>query len=105
MFSPKPNIPYKFVFQDIKNNLVESHMIITFSEENNIYLVEQCFGFTPYECYDTNNYRFVCYMDNTIVLNSCIILNAFVLDSEAQDKINSFDISKIYLEDELIWSL
>ena len=96
MFSPKPNIPYKFVFQEINNNLsVESNIIITFTKENSIYLVERCFGFTPYECYDDHDCRYVCYccyMDNTIVLNSCITLN-------------SLDISKIYLEEELIWSL
>jgi len=107
MFSPEPDIPYKLVFQEIKNNVfVESHIIVTFTEENNIYQVERCFGFKPYESYDEHDYRYVCYCcytDNTIVLNSCITLSSFVTLNDA--KIISFDITKIYLEDEIIWSL
>jgi hypothetical protein len=106
MFSPKPNVPYKFVFQEIKNNVpVESSMIIIFTEKNNIYPAESCFGFTPYECFDKHDfYRYVCYVcymdDNSIVLNG---------------KLNSFDITKIYLvndnltndnlEDEIVYSI
>ena len=108
MFSPKPNVPYKLVFQEIQNNTaLESDMIITFTEENNIYPLERCFGFTPYEGYDKFNYRFicyVCYMDDSVVLNSCDALKV-LLDSEAygnDNKINSFQISKIYLEDDIL---
>jgi len=101
-FSPKPNVPYKLLFQEINNN--KSQMIITFTEKNNIYPVERCFGFKPYEGYDEYNSRFVCYfcyMDNSIVLHSCIPLVTLNCDS----KVDSFDIKKIYLEDELIWSV
>jgi len=103
MFSPKPNIPYKLV----SNNNVESY--ITFTEENNIYPVERCFGFTPYEGHDEDGYRFVCYVcyiNNYVVLHSCVSLK-FLLNSEADaiGKINSFDITQIYLEDELIFTI
>ena len=101
-FSPKPNVPYKLLFQEMNNNIVvESQMIITFTEKNNIYPVERCFGFKPYEGYDETNSRFVCYfcyMDNSVVLHSCIPLVTLYYG-----KINSFDIKQIYLEDELIW--
>jgi hypothetical protein len=98
-FSPKPNVPYKLLFQEMNNN--KSQMIITFTEENNIYPVERCFGFKPYEGYDESNSRFVCYfcyIDNSVVLHSCIPLVTLYYG-----KINSFDIKQIYLEDELIW--
>jgi hypothetical protein len=100
-FSPKPTVPYKLLFQEMNNNITQ--MIITFTEVNNIYPVERCFGFTPYEGYDENNSRFVCYycyLDNFVVLHSCIPLVTL-----HYGKINSFDIKKIYLEDELIWSV
>ena len=103
-FSPRPNVPYKLLFQETNNNIVvESQIIITFTEENNIYPVERCFGFTPYEGYDENNSRFVCYycyLDNFVVLHSCIPLVTL-----HYGKINSFIIKQIYLEDELIWSV
>lgn len=102
-FSPKPNIPYKLLFQEMNNNIVvETQMSITFTEKNNIYQVERCFGFKPHEGYDEYGSRFVCfvcYMDNSIVLHSCVPL--VTLHSA---KINIFNIIKIYLEDELIWS-
>ncbi len=66
-------------------------MIITFTEKNNIYPVERCFGFKPYEGYDETNSRFVCYfcyMDNSVVLHSCIPLVTLNCDS----KVDSFDI-------------
>jgi hypothetical protein len=100
LFSPKPNVPYKLLFQEINN---KSEMIITFTEKNNIYPVECCFGFKPYEGYDEYGSRFVCYfcyMDNSVVLHSCIPLVTLYYG-----KINSFDIKQIYLEDELIWSV
>ena len=101
-FFPKPTFPYKLLFQEMNNNIVvESQMIITFTEENNIYPVERCFGFKPYEGYDESNSRFVCYfcyIDNSVVLHSCIPLVTLYYG-----KINSFDIKQIYLEDELIW--
>jgi hypothetical protein len=93
MFSPKPNIPYKLVFD------LESIMI-TFTEENNIYPVERCFGFTPYEGYDEDGYRFVCYvcyMDNYVVLHSCVSLKFLNSEADATGEINSFEITKIYL--------
>lgn len=92
MFSPKPNVPYKLLFQEMNNIVVESQMIITFTEENNIYQVERCFCFKPYEGYDEYDSRFVCYvcyMDNYVVLNSCIPLVTL-----NYGKINSFDIKK-----------
>jgi hypothetical protein len=101
-FSPKPNVPYKLLFQEMNNNI--SQMIITFTEKNNIYPVERCFGFKPYEGYDEYGSRFVCYfcyMDNSVVLHSCIPLVTLNCGS----KVDSFDIKKIYLEDELIWSV
>ena len=101
LFSPKPNVPYKLLFQEINN---KSQMIITFTEKNNIYPVECCFGFKPYEGYDEYGSRFVCYfcyMDNSVVLHSCIPLVTLNCGS----KVDSFDIKKIYLEDELIWSV
>jgi len=111
MFSPKPNVPYKLVFNEIQNNLViESYMMITFTEENHIYPVESCLGFKPYEGYDKYNYRFVCYvcyMDNYIVLHSCISLKV-LLNLEAdtiESQIDSHDITKIYLEDELVFTI
>jgi len=108
MFSPKPNVPYKLVFNEIQNNLViESYMMITFTEENNIYPVERCFGFTPYEGYE-DGYRFVCYvcyMDNYVVLHSCVSLKVLNLEAHATGEINSFEITKIYLEDELVFTI
>ena len=105
VFSPKPNVPYKLLFQEMNNNIVvESQMIITFTEENNIYQVERCFDNKPYEGHDEYNSRFVCYfcyMDNSVVLHSCIPLVTLLYCG----KINSFDIKQIYLEDELIWSV
>lgn len=99
LFSPKPNVPYKLLFPEINN---KSEMIITFTEKNNIYPVERCFGFKPYEGYDEYDSRFVCYIDeNYIVLHSCVPLVTLNCDT----KVDSFDIKKIYLEDELIWSL
>ena len=101
MFSPKPNIPYKLVFD------LESIMI-TFTEENNIYPVERCFGFTPYEGHDEDGYRFVCYvcyMDNYVVLHSCVSLKVLNLEAHATGEINSFEITKIYLEDELVFTI
>ena len=101
-FFPKPNVPYKLLFQEMNNNITQ--MIITFTEKNNIYPVECCFGFTPYEGYDEYGSRFVCYVcyidKNYIVLHSCIPLVTLYYG-----KINSFDIKQIYLEDELIWSV
>lgn len=103
LFSPKPNVPYKLLFQEINNNI--SQMIITFTEKNNIYPVERCFGFKPYEGYDEYGSRFVCYVwyldENYVVLHSCVPLVTLNYDT----KINSFDIKKIYSEDELIWSV
>jgi hypothetical protein len=101
-FSPNPNVPYKLLFQEMNNNITQ--MIITFTEKNNIYPVECCFGFKPYEGYDEYGSRFVCYVcyidKNYIVLHSCIPLVTLYYG-----KINSFDIKQIYLEDELIWSV
>ena len=102
MFSPKPNVPYTLLFQEMNNNILQ--MIITFTEENNIYQVERCLGFKPYEGYDEYDSRFVCYVcymdDNYVVLHSCVPLVTL-----HYAKINSVDITKIYLEDELIWSV
>ena len=73
-FLPKLTVPYKLLFQEMNNDITQ--MIITFTEENNIYPVERCFGFTPYEGYDESNSRFVCYycyLDNFVVLHSCIL--------------------------------
>ena len=102
-FSPNPNVPYKLLFQEMNNNIVE--MIITFTEKNNIYPVERCFGFKPYEGYDEYGSRFVCYVcyidKNYIVLHSCVPLVTLNCDT----KVDSFDIKKIYSEDELIWSV
>lgn len=100
-FSPKLSVPYKLLFQEMNNDITQ--MIITFTEENNIYPVERCFGFTPYEGYDESNSRFVCYycyLDNFVVLHSCIPLVTL-----HDGKINVFIIKQIYLEDELIWSV
>lgn len=103
MFSHNPNVPYKLLFEEMNNNIVvKSQMIITFTEENNIYQVERCFGFKPYEGYDESDSRFVCYvcvMDNTIVLHSCVPLRTIYTAN-----INSYNIKNIYVEDELIWS-
>ena len=109
MFYPKPNIQYKLVFQELKN-VVESCMIITFTEQNNIYQSERCFGFTPYDGYDKYDERFVCYvcyMDNSILLNSCVTVKVLLnLEADAiYGKINSLNITKIYLEDEIIFTL
>jgi hypothetical protein len=96
MFYPKPNIPYKLVFQEIKNDIVvESYMIITFTEQNNVYKKECRFGFTHYECYDKDIQRFICYVNaKSVFLNSATNTNS--------DKINSFSITKIFLEDEIV---
>ena len=96
MFYPKPNIPYKLVFQEIKNGVVvESYMIITFTEQNNVYKNERSFGFTHYECYDKYIQRCICYVnEKSVFLNSATNTNS--------DKKNAFSITKIFLEDEII---
>lgn len=97
MFSPKSNIPYKLIFYEMNYGIiVESHIMITFTEQNNIYQSERYNGFKQYEGYDNQKYRFICYLDD----NYCF------LNSEADatyGKINSFNISKIYLENEMVF--
>ena len=110
-FSPSPSIPYTFIFQEKNSLLVETEisMTITFTEENNIYQVERCFGFTPYEGYDNHGRRFVCYVcyiNNSIILNSCIALKYLLEKTDADDgTINSFDITKILNEKEVVYTL
>jgi len=102
MFSPKPNIPYKLLFKEIKNSVVvESHMTITFTEENNIYQSERYVGFKPYEGYDNHDNRVVCYL--CYINNNSVIINS---EADANDsKINSYNITKIYLEDKIIFNI
>jgi len=102
MFCPKPNVPYKLVFQEIKNSVVvESHMTVTFTEENNIYQSERYVGFKPYEGYDNHDYRFICYL--CYINNNSVIINS---EADANDgKINSYNIIKIYLEDKIIFNI
>ena len=71
-FSPKPNVPYKLLFQEMNNNIVvESQMIITFTEKNNIYPVERCFGFKPYE--DLKWDYIYCYEITIVYITCCHI--------------------------------
>ncbi len=97
MFFPKSNIPYKFVFKEIQNNtIVYSSMILTFTGKNELYKNEFRNGFDHHECYDIHGYRFICYLDN----NYCF-LNS---EDTNNGKIMSFDITKVYLDDEIVFT-
>lgn len=94
-FTPEPNREYNVLLENGKK------LVITFTEDNDIYEEEEFCDFENFECYDNDDNRYVCY----IKVCSCGFKH-FRLDCDTKDyielknkdmdgNIHSYKVSKI----------
>lgn len=99
MFLPKPNVTYKFCFQEIKCCLpMETFMMLTFTEENQLFRSEIDYNFDQYECCDNHGDRFLCYVEGNHY-KYCFLKS----DEDANGEVKCFYPIKVYLDNEIIF--
>ena len=89
-----PNVKYKFVFTNEKTK------IIKFTEENFINDDEILDDYTNYECYDTNNTRYIFYSNDDY--NK---LRIYLKKRTTSGDIIKFSVYEIYMDCSLIYKL
>jgi len=96
----KPGYKYKFVYAESYNNkIVDKSIELTFTEENDIYPNELTNTFDCFECFDSHNSRFICYIN--LQNQQCQLVS----EADPNDnKSNYFYPKQIYLDNSLIFS-